>query len=180
MLEKQATQVPTDIPVKLMRIYPGKTGNIYMPGIYKPGELPKSAYNTYYVTPVAVVETPSKIQAMEEGDMQNGAFKVEDMAKRQEGSTVVEELEIKQPKAANRVNDKHLKSKIVKPVKAPAVKINSAEKSELVALNGVAKATARKIIELREASGFIDYEDLNARVPLPFNKDWTAFDIDFN
>ncbi len=178
MLEKQATQISTDIPVRLLRIYPGKTGNIYMPGVYKPGELPKAAYNSYYVAPVAVVEKPAMKTAMEESNLNNGKLKVEDMATRTEGTSLTEDIEIKNP----RVNpdDKHLKAKVVKPVVAPAIKINEADKKSLIALNGVAKSTASKIIELREQSGFIDYEDLNGRVPLPFGKDWTAFNVDFS
>ena len=179
MLEKQATQVPTNVPVKLIRIYPGKTGNLYMPGIYKPGELPKAAYNTYYVTVLeaeeAIIVKEDKPRAMSENNIKNGSFEVEELVKRDTNAVgVTEEISINKPQPKN------MKQKIAKPVKLAALKINSAEKPALVALNGVAKSTANKILELREQSGFIDYADLNARVPLPFGKDWTAFDISFD
>ena len=149
-----------------------------MPGIYKPGELPKSAYNTYYVTALeateAIIVKESIKPGISEKDIQNGAFKVEEMIHRDSSiSGVTEEISINKPQPKN------IKQKISKPTVLPALRINEAEDAELMALRGVAKATATKIIELREQSGFIDYDDLNARVPLPFSKNWTAFDISF-
>lgn len=178
MLEKQATQLPTDIVVRLLRIFPGRTGNIYMPGVYKPGELPKAAYNTYYCTPVNPSDLVEKVipPVIGDADLKNGSFKVEEMVKREEVKGLTEEISINQQ---TKGHDKHLKPKLVKPVKAPAIKINSATKEELLALNGVSKSTANKIMNLRDASGFIDYVDLNGRCPLPFGKDWSAFNIEF-
>jgi hypothetical protein len=178
MLERQATQIPNDIVVRLLRIYPGRTGNIYMPGIYKPGELPKSAYNSYYVTPLdpkdlVKVDLP---QAMDEGEIHNGSFKVEELLKREEVKGLTESISINQQ---TKGHDKHIKAKLIKTVQAPPLKINHATKEDLTGLNGVGNSTASKILQLREHAPFINYDDLNKRVSLALGKDWTAFDISF-
>ena len=177
MYEKNITQVPTDIPVQLLRIFHGKTGNVYMPGIYQPGTLPTTAYNNYYVTPVVAVVTENLTAASDTAEIKNGSFKVEDVIKRENNTPgVTEEVSINKQL---RPEDKHIKAKIEKPLVLPPLDINNATHEELVALNGVGKATADKIISLREESGFIDYEDLDGRVPLPLGRDWTAFNISF-
>lgn len=170
-------QIPTDVPVKLLRIYHGKTGNVYMPGNYEPGQLPLAAYNTFYVTPLVAITRELGPVVMEDSNINNGSFKVEDLVEKKESPGVTEEISINR-QVKN--NDKHIKPTIHKVVKAPAVKINSADTETLINLNGVGKATARKVLELREQSGFIDYEDLNGRVPLAVGKDWTAYNIDFS
>ena len=177
MSQYQPKQIPTDVPVELFRMYTGKTGNLYMPGIYQPGGLPKAAYNTYYVTPVVAIINEPKEAVVADADIKNGAFKVEDVVKRKENPTgVIEDISINQQL---KKQDKHLKAKIAKPVKAPALQINTATHEDLTGLNGVGKATADKVLELRELSGFTDYEDLNSRVPLAMGKDWTAFEVSF-
>lgn len=177
MLEQQATQIPTDVPVNLLRIYVSKGGNLFMPGLYHPGELPAKAYNTYYVSPVVTVVKEEKTQVTGDASIRNGSFAVEPIKRDQSTQTVTENISINQK---TRVGDKHIKPQIHKPVKAPALKINQANEEELVALNGVGRKTAERIIEYREASAFIDYQDLEARIPLPLGREWTSFDISFD
>lgn len=174
-MNENYTQVPTDAPVKLIRTYCGKSGNIYFPGIYVPGTLPAKAYNSYYVVPAGpAIEKQTAVNPIKDKEISNGKFETEALTRNSGGAALSEEIEIKpQPL------DKKIKAKVVKAVEAPAIKINEIDEDALVALPSVGKVTASKILELREASAFIDYEDLNARVPLPFGKDWTAFDVNF-
>lgn len=169
------TQIPNDTPVKLIRTYCGKSGNIYFPGIYAPGTLPPKAYNNYYVVPSgpAIVSTV-KENPLKESTIKNGAFDVEGLTRHPGGPGLTEEIEINtQPL------DKKVVSKITKAVEAPPIEINTIGEQDLINLPTVGKVTAKKILELREASPFVDYVDLNARVALPFGKDWTAFNIKF-
>lgn len=170
------TQIPTNIPVRLMRIYISRSGNTYFPGVYLPGELPEAAYNSYYVAPEGPAVEPKMLkEASVEVTPSTGKFEVTEIQSTTSPG-LVENLHIKtQPQ-----KDIRIKAETYKAQEAPPVKINEALQEELEALKGVGKLTAKKIVELREASAFIDYEDLNARAPLSFGKNWTAFNISFS
>lgn len=170
------TQVPQDTPVKLIRTYCGRSGNIYFPGIYEPGTLPPKAYNSYYVVAAGPAIVPTvKENPIKDSTINNGKFENNSINRTDGGPGLKEEIEINtQPTV------KELKPKVVKAIEVPAIKINEIDEDSLIALPSIGKVTAKRILEFREASAFIDYEDLNARVPLPFGKDWTAFDISFN
>jgi hypothetical protein len=186
----QLNQLPNDVPVKLIRIFTGTTGNVYQPGVYEPGTLPEKAYNTYYCVPLAVAQDPNSkpVQTMVEEKRTQAKFEYEKPVEKVDlpksvatneintGDFIPDELVINK---ATDSNEMPMKAKLSKPVEAPSLDINSAAKEDLIALNGVAKATADKIITLRKAHPFTSYEDINERVPLPFGKDWTAFQIDF-
>lgn len=60
-------------------------------------------------------------------------------------------------------------------------KVNYATESELINLKYVGKKAAKKVIEARKESWFVEYFDLNKRVPLHGGKRWedVAF-IDFS
>lgn len=171
----QYTQIPKDAPVKLIRTFCTKTGNIYFPGVYAPGVLPDKAYNSFYMTTTgpAVVST-AKQQAFTDSTISNGKFEVQGVDRHTGGPGLKEEVEINKSPTT-----KTLKPKISKAEEVPAININTASEEELIALPTVGKVTAKKVIELREASPFIDYTDLNSRAPLPFSRDWTGFDLKF-
>ena len=50
----------------------------------------------------------------------------------------------------------------------------------MVALKGIGKTTAEKVIEARELSPFLNMADLKERVDLPFRGDWENYNIDFS
>jgi hypothetical protein len=175
MNEENYTQVPNNIPVRLIRTYCSKGGNIYFPGIYEPSTLPEKAYNNYYVIPAGpAIEKEELIHPVQDATIKNGSFEVEALTRIQPTPSLAEEINIKPAPTV-----KNIKAKIAKAVEAPPIKINEIDEKDLVSLPSIGKGTASKIKELREASPFIDYTDLNARVPLPFAKDWTAFNISF-
>ena len=185
-MNNKLTQLPTDVPVKLIRIYTGVSGNVYQPGVYEPGTLPIKAYNTYYCVPLAIAQDPTSkpVRTMVEEERSHAKFEYEKMPQKAPAENKVVQEDFKADEVFINKSNSHpetqLKGKLSKPVTVSALDINSASEEDLVALNGVAKATARKIIEMRESYPFQNYDDINERVPLPFGKDWTGFQLDFS
>lgn len=60
----------------------------------------------------------------------------------------------------------------VKTIKHDFLKINSADVNTITALKYVSKKNAEDVVRLRAAQSFESYADLNARVPLKFNRVW--------
>lgn len=145
----------TELPVRLIRMYVSKGGNCFNPGVYKPGELPKAAYTSYYCvqdSPEVIVE---KVPLEPKRDLNI------DLTPPNEQVT---EIKAEQYKVAS--NRK--------------VKINNLSKEEIADnLKGIGRGTATKVIEYREQSPFVDYNDLNARVPLPFGRNWNDYALNF-
>jgi DNA uptake protein ComE-like DNA-binding protein len=167
-----------DKPVKLLRVFVSKSGNTFYPGIYNPGELPKKAYTSYYIVQEIEEDIPEVKEAVKEVKMAGeGKFETSEVkvSKGKPGSGLSEEVSIK-----TRPSDNISLKATQTESKPNGVKVNSVDLDTLQGLPGISEATAKKVIRLREKSAFTDYRDLNERVNLPFGKDWTSIEIDFN
>jgi DNA uptake protein ComE-like DNA-binding protein len=160
----------------LIKTYITKDGNIYYPG----------AYNASNPLPEEICHDPSYVKGAV--DQFVASQKPEPVA---EVKSVVEnkssfEPETKTPGLAGEtIINKRVESTEteIKPqvsvLKVESLNINSASYEEIVALKGVGKSIANKIIEYREASPFVNYTDLTERVPLSFGNNWEKFELEF-
>lgn len=160
----------------LIKTYITKEGNIYYPG----------EYNASNPLPEEICQDPSYVKLQVEDYVK--AQKPEPV---QEAVSVVEhkssfEPEAKTPGLAGettlnkRVENTETEIKPqVSVLKVQSININSANYEQIVALKGVGKNIANKIIEYREASPFVNYTDLTERVPLSFGNNWEKFELTF-
>lgn len=152
-------------PVKLIRTFISRRRNKYGPAIYPPHSLPQEAYTTYFCEPNISKELSAEPVAKPEPESVTRDSKG-NMTIKPNKSSSTEEVTIKAetPKDAE----------VTKPLN-----VNEASQVELEGLVGVGKTIAKKVVELREASPFIDYADLNGRVPLPFGGKWSNYELTF-
>lgn len=183
MTNKDSTleQYSQDSTVRLFKTIVSKGGNIHYPGVYsRANPLPER-----YMTPQYVELISGSIIGADHETAQR--FEKE-LAIKEEPNTIVTEHkpspglleEVNLNKNASKVQEQNLT-----PVKSSfeptlrVLNINSANKSQIVALQGVGAKTADKVIELRELFPFADYKDLNDRVSLTFGRDWNEFNLEF-
>lgn len=160
-------KIDLDKPVRLLRPFVGSTGNIYQPRdkAYMPGELPPAAYNSYYVITEESFGKP---------DSGVKVTRTDNSAKQQEVN-----LNGKEPE--DRLNAKSEKIEFTDTFSENnKIPINLVGVEELRQLPNVGLATAQKIESLREDSPFVSFDDLNARVPLSFGKDWATYNVRFD
>jgi DNA uptake protein ComE-like DNA-binding protein len=154
-------------PVKLIRTFISRRRNKYGPAIYDPNKLPKEAYTTYYCEPnagannlsTAAKPTPPKPTVTRDEN--------DNVTINPNTSNSIEDVEIK----AERNKD-------ATPTKP--ININEANREQLEGLTGIGKTVAKKVLDLRENSPFIDYADLNVRIPLPFGGKWSSYELTFS
>lgn len=154
----------------LLKTYITKDGNIYYPGEYDASNpLPSEIIdNPIYVKPsVQEFVAEQKPKAVEEHISVN---KQETKVDEKTGN-----LDINKTTKDSDVEIKavHSKEKVTK------VKINEATFEEIQTLKGVGKVATNKVIEYRELAPFINYTDLNERVPLGFGNSWEKFELEF-
>jgi transcriptional accessory protein Tex/SPT6 len=141
----------------LTKTFYSRTGNVYQAGEYAKNELPKEAFTSEYI-----LEEGSK--APVEKPVENTSI-----------FTSPKQIEINTKKD----NITELKQKTSTIKESDAISINSATDFTLQKINGVGSSLAKKIIDMRSKSPFVDYADLEDRVPLGFGKVWTDFNINF-
>ena len=160
----------------LIKTYITKDGNIYYPG----------EYNASDPLPEEICQDPSYVKGVVEQFVK--AQKPEPVA---EAVSVVEskssfEPETKTPGLSGETilnkrveaTETEIKPQVSVP-KVASININSASYEEIVALKGVGKSIANKVLEYREASPFVNYTDLTERVPLSFGNNWEKFELEF-
>ena len=70
----------------------------------------------------------------------------------------------------------------MKNIKIQSIKINSTSYESIEQIKYVSSKTARKVIEIRDIKRFINYEDINKRVPLAMSRKWedvTSLDFEY-
>ena len=146
-------------PVKLLRIFRGKTGNVYQPREkpYLPGELPLDAYTSYYVISAEEEIKTSPVTA----------------------NTSTDSFNTKPNPSQTELKPSFVENKEVVASKGNKLPINQLGFEDLKSLPNIGSVTAQKIMDLREEAPFVNYDDLNTRVPLPFKKDWASYNLVF-
>ena len=158
-------QYPQDSTVRLFKTVVSKGGNIHYPGIYsKANPLPEKFMTAQYVE---LISSPSE------------RFEEElTVTEHRPSPGLIEEVSLH--KNASKVEEFEIKTQSSFEPKPSALNINTATKSQIVALQGVGSKTADKVIELRELFPFADFKDLNDRVQLTFGRDWSEFNLVFD
>lgn len=154
----------------LLKTYITKDGNVYYPGEYDASNpLPAEILsNPIYVKPsVQEFVAEQKPKAVEEHISVN--------IQKTKVDEATGNLEINKTSKASDVDIKvvHSKDKAIK------ININEANFQEIQSLRGVGKSAANKVIEYRQLAPFINYTDLNERVPLGFGNSWEKFELEF-
>lgn len=159
--------------VKLNKVVVGKTGNIYYPGIYtQANPLPEYLMTDENIMWVEGKEENANL-ARKENENTSATIK------QSKNFAPIEELEIKNVNPpAVKVEEFEIKSEKVEP-QPSKLNINEAKIEDIVALDGIGKGTAKKVIAYRESSAFVNYSDLNERIPLAFGRDWKDFNLEF-
>jgi hypothetical protein len=135
--------------IYLKKDYVSKSGNFYSRG----------KYNSIEELPEVIRKNPDYISA------------------RESTSVVISNEPIRH--VGNTKEIPAIRPVVSRVVEEPKLNINTASVEEISSLQGVGKATAKKITELREEAPFSSREDLNTRVPLPGSRDWKQYSILF-
>lgn len=169
--------------VELFKIAVSKDGNLRYPGIYGPAnpledEL-RNSDNCRLLSEGKVGPEEEKVE-----ELTNSELKLNDS--KENNKNINSELDIKNlnPSTAKveevEIKPEHSKSSFESSSEGTeAININKVKMQTLVDLDGIGKGTAKKVLEFREIAPFINYKDLNERVPLAFGRDWKDFYIKF-
>lgn len=165
MSEQEITTYDKGSVVKLFKVVVTREGNLLNPGIYGPfNPLPEKYMTAEYVELVEGQAKPKVKLSPEDSQLQ---------ATRDELKP--KDLTIK----AKDDQSYEVKAQEVQPDYIPALNINEANVDQLVALNGIGKNIAKKVIELRELFPFSNHSELNERVPLAFGRNWSDYSLEF-
>ena len=154
----------------LLKTYTTKDGNIYYPG----------EYDASNPLPFEILNNPLYVkQSVQEFVSEQKPKPVEEHISVNKQETKVDEVtgnfEINKTTKESDVEIKAVHSK----EKVDKLKINEATFEQIQGLKGVGKVATNKVIEYRELAPFINYTDLNERVPLGFGNSWEKFEIEF-
>ena len=157
----------------LIKTYISREGNIYYPG----------EYNASNPLPENIVKDPNYVKPSVEDFVvankpeptKEAPSVIERETSFEKSSGLSGELTINKP---IKEGDIHVKADISKEA-TPNININTASREEILALKGVGKSAASKIVEYRDYSPFVSYSDLTERVPLSFGNSWEKFQINF-
>jgi DNA uptake protein ComE-like DNA-binding protein len=183
--DESLEQYSQDSTVRLFKTVVSKGGNIHYPGIYsKANPLPEKFMTAQYVELIS----GSTIAGVEKESDVVGTISPEDaLAIINKGQVLTEHKpspglieEVSLHKNASKVEEFEIKTQSSFEPKSAQLNINTATRSQIVALQGVGSKTADKVIELRELFPFADSKDLNDRVQLTFGRDWNEFNLVFD
>lgn len=167
-----------DYKVKLLKNFVDSIGNLYSPRVYSPGELSKHAYRPGYVIPVEEVERknvePEEILLDPYGEIQK---QKDAHIAPQKPSVDYKEITLEEERQSSKPEEFPIYSETKNTNRI--LNINTASKLDIQALKGVGRATAEKVLNLREKGAFIDFQDLNERVELGFGRNWEDYPIEF-
>lgn len=143
-------------------------GDLYHPGIYKPGELPPQIVSNPDLVDKVVT---GKDKSVTEFD---NSLKVQKINLGEEVSNINapgykgQETVILESEKENKVFGTE------KVAKDSKINLNTATLDEIAGINGVTMPTAQKIVEQRETDKFKDLSDLETRASLPGKKKWES------
>lgn len=160
--------------VRLKRIATYK-GNPYYAGIYISIELPEAILKDPEL--VVAVDSNEELgksdynQSLTEKKIKFGASEsnlTKQSHKNQPPKIIVDPPEEKSPSAKpTESTDKEEKTKVVD--------INTVAIDDLSILDGITASTAQKVAEERQKNLFVDFADLDKRVPLKGGRKWSSF-----
>ena len=155
----------------LLKTYITKEGNVYYPGEYDASNpLPTEILDNPLYVKQTIQEFVAEQKPKPVDVLTNLSSKQETKIDEKTG-----DLEINKTVKESDVEIKatHSKEEAIK------LSINEATFEEIQALKGIGKAATNKVIEYRELAPFINYTDLNERVPLGFGNSWEKFNLEF-
>lgn len=134
-------------------------GACYPPGIYMENNIPSRYRKPEFITYLDTKE--------EEVTKVNSVFNPDNS-----------DISIKSAPLSEKDADIEIKPSVEAPQKKYLL-INEVDLQTLIDLDGVGKATAQKIVDLRKEVPFLNYLDLQDRVHLSFGRKWTDYNIQF-